>query len=164
MNVFIIAAQTTDGFIAKDENHAASWTSKEDKKRFVELTKKARVIVMGSKTANTLPSPLKDRLNIVYSRNPDLKREGFEYTQKSPQDLIEELSVRGYTDVAVCGGTSIYTLFVKSGLVSKLYVTIEPISFGSGIPLFDEDSSPKLKLIKSETVDGTIFNEYEVLN
>jgi dihydrofolate reductase len=164
MNVFIIAAQTKDGFIAKDENHAASWTSKEDKRRFVELTKKAGVIVMGSKTANTLPFPLKDRLNIVYTRNPDLKREGFEYTQKSPQDLIEELSARGYTDVAICGGTSIYTLFMKSGLVSKLYLTIEPISFGTGLPLFYEDFSSKLKLIKSETVEGTLFNEYEVLN
>ena len=164
MNIFIIAAQTIDGFIAKDENHAASWTSKEDKRRFVELTKQAGVIVMGSKTANTLPFPLKDRLNIIYSRNLDSKREGFEYTQKSPQDLIEELSSRGYSDVAICGGTSIYTLFMNSGLVTKLYLTIEPISFGKGIPLFSEDFSSKLKLVKSETLDGTVFNEYEVLN
>ncbi len=164
MNVFIIAAQTVNGFIEQDDNHAASWTSKEDKRRFVELTKKAGVIVMGSKTANTLPFPLKDRLNIVYSRNPDLKREGFEYTQKSPQDLIEELSSRGYSEVAICGGTSIYTLFMKSGLVSKLYLTIEPISFGTGLPLFYEDFSSRLKLIKTETVEGTVFNEYEVLN
>ena len=67
MEVFILAAQTADGFIAKNHTHAATWTSKEDKQRFVELTKDAGVIVMGSTTFKTLPKPLKNRLNVVYS-------------------------------------------------------------------------------------------------
>jgi len=72
MNVFIITAISADGFIARDSHHPAVWTSKEDKKRFVEITKRAGVVIMGLNTFRTLPKPLKDRLNIVYSLNKDI--------------------------------------------------------------------------------------------
>ena len=35
MKIFIIAALSADGFIAKDARHAATWTSKEDKQFFI---------------------------------------------------------------------------------------------------------------------------------
>jgi len=70
MKTFIIAALTADGYIGKNAKHAAMWTSKEDKKRFIEITKRAGVIVMGQNTWQTLGKPLKDRLNIVYSPTP----------------------------------------------------------------------------------------------
>ena len=42
IKAFIIAAVTADGFIAKDAQHSPfNWTSKADKKRFIELTKRA---------------------------------------------------------------------------------------------------------------------------
>ncbi len=94
MKVFIIAAQTLDGFIAKETNHPAFWTSKEDKQRFVELTKRAGVCVMGSTTFKTLPRPLKERVNIVYSRHETF--EGAETTNKNPVELVKELEERGF--------------------------------------------------------------------
>ena len=54
IKVFIIAAISADGFIAKDTNHPAMWTSKADKKRFIELTKRAGVVIMGATTFKTL--------------------------------------------------------------------------------------------------------------
>jgi len=56
MKVFIIAAISTDGFIAKDPNEpSTAWTSLADKKHFGEITKRAGVIVMGAirRLANT---------------------------------------------------------------------------------------------------------------
>lgn len=159
---FIIVAVTADGFIAKNPTHAAMWTSKDDKKRFVEITKRAGVVVMGETTFKTLPKPLKDRVNIVYSF--DKRFDGAEVTQKSPADLIKELDERGFKEIAICGGSSIYTMFMKSGLIKKLYLTIEPVIFGAGMKLFNEDIDMKLKLVSSTVGEsGSLLLEYDVV-
>ncbi|MCX6716231.1 MAG: dihydrofolate reductase family protein [Candidatus Taylorbacteria bacterium] len=166
MNCFIISCLTADGYIGKNSAHAATWTSKEDKKRFIEITKRAGVVVMGQNTWFTIGRPLKDRLNIVYSPTPiENLPEGVEITMKSPADLLKELEERGFKEVAICGGSQIYTMFMKSGLVNKLYLTIEPVVFGDGIKLFKEDMNQKLKLDKIEsTPGGTVLLDYSVVN
>jgi len=158
---FIIAAMTADGFIAKETKHAALWTSKEDKKRFVEITKKAGVVVMGLNTFNTLHRPLKERLNIIYSNESPI--EGAEITQKSPVDLLKELEERGIKEVAICGGSQIYTMFMKAGVVDRLYLTIEPIFFGQGIKLFNEPIHYHLILENSgQGENGALLLDYKV--
>ena len=96
IHTFIIAAQTVDGFIAKDPSEiSTAWTSGADKKFFVERTKKAGVVVMGSKTFETIGKPLKDRLTIVYSRRGKAY-EDVETTAKHPKDILGELEQRGF--------------------------------------------------------------------
>lgn len=162
IKVFIIAAVSADGFIAKDSQHAAMWTSKADKKRFIELTKKAGVVVMGSATYKTMGRPLKERVNIVYSKKQNF--EGAEITQKSPLELISELESRGFKEVAICGGSQIYTMFMKAGIVDTIYLTVEPIIFGKGITLFNEDLKYYLKLKSSQASEsaGSLLLEYSV--
>mgnify|MGYP001180976091 CR=1 FL=1 len=161
IKAFLIAAVSADGYIAKDEHHPAFWTSKEDKKRFVELTKRAGVIVMGSNTFKTLPRPLKERVNIVYSRTKTF--EGAEVTQKSPAELLEELHSRGFKEVAICGGSNIYNMFMKAGVIDTIYLTIEPILFGKGMRLFEDDMLYRLKLIShTPTEGGALLLEYKV--
>ena len=165
IKVFIIAAQTADGYIAKHSDHPAVWTSKDDKKRFIEITKRAGVMVMGLRTFKTLGKALPGRLNIVYSdkkENPEI--EGVEYTSLSPKDLIKNLDERGFKEVAICGGSSIYTMFMESGIVETLYLTIEPKIFGSGMSLFNKDLDYDLKLVSSEAQEsGTTLLEYDVV-
>jgi dihydrofolate reductase len=165
ISAFIIAATTADGFIAKDEGHSPmAWTSKDDKKRFVELTKRAGVVVMGAKTFQTLPRPLKERINIVYSRSSSKKFEGAEVTQESPEALLRQLEARGFTEVAICGGSQIYTAFLKARVVERLYLTIEPVLFGQGMPLFNEALEYRLELISSNsTPGGSLLLEYTVI-
>jgi dihydrofolate reductase len=161
MHTFIIAAISADGYIAKDEHHPAFWTSKEDKKRFVELTKRAGVVVMGSSTFKTLPRPLKERVNIVYSRSQTF--EGAEVTQKNPVELLAELESRGFKEVAICGGSYIYSMFMKSNMVNMLYLTVEPIIFGAGVRLFNEEMHFQLTLVSSvQTENGALLLEYKV--
>ncbi len=162
MKCFIIAALTADGFIAKDDKHSPfNWTSKEDKKRFIELTKKAGVIVMGSNTYATLPGALKERVNIVYSRSK--KFEGAEVTAKDPVELLKELESRGFKDVAICGGAHIYSLFMKAKVVDRLFLTVEPILFGKGVGLFNDDLLFHLNLVSaSQGEKGALLLEYNV--
>ena len=166
MNCFIIAALSADGLIAKNPTApSTTWTSKEDKRRFVEISKRARVIVMGQNTWLTFGGrALKDRLNIVYSPTPLPPVESMELTTKAPAELLAELESRGFTEVAICGGSQIYTMFMKSGLVTKLYLTVEPVIFGAGIRLFKEEMDVRLKLVSSSQTDGgTMLLEYDVV-
>lgn len=163
IKVFIIAAVSTDGFIAKDNQHSPMyWTSKVDKKRFVELTKRAGVIVMGSSTYKTIGKPLQERINIVYSKQQTF--DGVEITQDDPKELLSKLEARGFKEVAICGGSHIYTMFMKSGLVDTIYLTIEPVFFGKGMTIFNEELHYSLKLVSSAASEstGSLLLEYKV--
>ncbi len=162
MKTFIIAALTADGYIAKDVQHSPfNWTSKADKKRFIEITKKAGVIIVGSNTYKTFPGPLKERTNIVYSRSKTF--EGAETTQDDPVELLKKLEARGFKEAAICGGEAIYTMFMKAKVVDRIYLTIEPILFGKGIKLFNDDMLFHLKLVSSaESESGALLLEYAV--
>lgn len=163
MKVFIIAAITADGFIGLDDNHLADWTSSEDKKLFVELTKEAGVMVMGRKTFETIGKPLPNRKNIVYSSEA-ANIEGVEFTNEAPAQLIERLKQDGYEQLAVCGGQSIYDLFIGADLVDEIYLTIEPVVFGRGINLFKNSKNLSLSLIDHKKInDDTLFVKYKVL-
>ena len=163
MTTFIIAALTADGFIGKNSAHAVDWTSKEDKRFFVEMTKKAGVIIMGQNTYETIKKPLSGRLNIVYSR--DKEYEGVEITQKDPKELLQDLEKRGYQEIAIGGGAAIYTMFMEQGLVDKLYLSIEPVLFGKGITLFNKELDLKLSLISLKQLgEHTVLLEYNVAN
>nr|AIA13725.1 Dihydrofolate reductase [uncultured bacterium] len=163
LHCFINGVETLDGFIAEDKTQiSTSWNSKEDKKRFVEITKRAGVVVMGSSTYETFMRPLKDRLNIIYSRSK--KFEGVEMTNDLPEILLQKLEARGFKEVAICGGASIYTKFLKAGVVDTLYLTIEPVIFGQGVKFFNENLNLKLSLVSEEkTPSGALFLEYKVL-
>lgn len=162
ITVFTIAATSKDGLIAKETDHnPLSWTSKEDKKRFVELSKRAGVVIVGLKTFQTFPKPLKDRLNIIYSWTPIPEAENVEVTSDDPKVLIQKLEKRGFKEAAVIGGGMIYQMFLDSELVDKIYLTVEPIEFGAGIPFYRGNLEDKFKLVKEETVgNGTVFKEY----
>jgi len=164
MKIFIIAALSADGFIAKDQAHAATWTSKEDKQFFAKKTKEAGVVVMGSNTYKTIGRPLKERLNIVYSRQalifPDVQ-----VTQEYPEDLVARLEKQGFGEIAIIGGAQIYTLFMEAGLVDTLYLSVEPLIFGQGIPLFTKPLQTNLSLILQQRLgEQSLLLEYSVVH
>jgi dihydrofolate reductase len=172
MTVFLIAALTADGFIAQETSQVSTaWTSKEDKTWFNDRTKQAGAIVMGSKTFDTIGRALPGRLNVVMTRDPDKYRQQYPeagdnlyFTNQSPSEVLENLKIKNYSEVAICGGSSIYTQFAKAGLLDKIYLTHEPVIFGKGVGLFSEEVTLALKLVKLHTLsEQTVVFEYEVL-
>ncbi len=165
MKTFIIAALTADGLLAKGHDHVTTWTSKADKNFFKEKTKEAGVIVMGSKTFETIGRALPGRRNIVLSRTKKFDDvNGLETSSESPRELVTRLEKEGVRELAICGGAGIYTSFMKENLVDTLYITVEPILFGQGLSLFNESFETKLKLKESRPIgDGAVVLEYEVI-
>ena len=164
MRVFLIAAISADGFIARDENQlSTTWTSKEDHKFFSDMTKEAGVIVMGGTTYRTVNRPLPGRRNIIYSHQK-IEQEGVETTQEAPDKLLARLEREGCKAVAICGGQSIYDMFLEAGLVQELYLTIEPQLFGAGIPLVKSPMTQQLELIEqSKLNEDTLLMHYKVV-
>ncbi len=184
MHVFLIAAISIDGQIgqAKDQVSTA-WTSKEDKQFFVQRTKEAGVMVLGSQTFQTFNRLLPGRVMIVYTRNVEEFRKRVDFqveevtsktttienpevlyaTKLSPVELVVVLEKLGKKELAVCGGSSIYAQFVTAGLVQTFYLTVEPIVFGKGIPLFSEPISIQLELQEVKHLSPqTLLLEYHV--
>lgn len=159
MKTFLIVAMTADGKIAKHKDHLASWTSKEDKKFFVERTKTAGVLIMGQTTYETIGKAMPGRLTVVYSKKT---YPGVETTTKDPAELLKDLEARGYNEVAICGGSTIYTMFMKAKLIDTLYITVEPLLFGEGLSIFNEplDVTLKLETFKPLNDKGTLLLEY----
>jgi len=166
MEVFIIAAQTADGFIGRDKDHISTqWTSKEDSKFFMQKTKEAGVVVMGRTTYETVGKPLPNRLNVVYTSNPEAieTADNLITTDQPPQQLINSLTNKQYDQVAICGGSSIYRMFMEAGVVDSLFLTVEPILFGTGIPLFDKSMESQLNLKQIHQLsDQTVVMEYGI--
>ncbi len=162
MKTFIIAAMTANGFIARNAHHAATWTSKEDKRFFVERTKAAGVMVMGANTYETIGKPMPGRLTIVYSKK---QYEGVETTTLEPAALLADLEKRGYHEVAICGGATIYTMFMKAKLVDTLYITLEPILFGHGMGIFNDGINAELALASFKKLsDNVLLLEYKLIS
>lgn len=165
MKTVLVAAMTADGFIGRDPNHLADWTGKADKKLFVTVTKEAGVMVMGSRTFATIGRALPGRRTVVYTSKPEtITAEGVETTGEEPAELVKRLEKQGATGLAVVGGASIYRQFMAAGVVNELYITVAPLLFGSGVPLFGGELHARLELLETRTLDeNTVLLHYKVI-
>lgn len=104
--------------VAVDKNWAIGLQNRllvsipEDMKFFRKETG-GKVVVMGRKTLESFPGglPLKDRTNIVLSKNPDFRVRGATVVH-SVEEVLEELKQYPPEDVYIIGGDSIYRQFL----------------------------------------------------
>lgn len=132
--------------VAVDENWAIGNKNKllvhipNDMKQFREMTT-GNVVVLGRKTLETFPNgqPLKNRTNIILSRNENYGAEGA-LTVHSVEELLEELKKYDPENVYIIGGDSIYKQllpYCDTAHVTKIDHAYEADSY---FPNLDEDS------------------------
>ena len=93
----------------------------EDMKNFKSLTI-GKVVVMGRETFESLPGkePLKDRVNIVLSKNMDFVNDKLTIC-RSVDELLNELKKFDSEDIFVIGGESVYSQLLP--YCTEAYVT-----------------------------------------
>ena len=161
MNVILIAAMSMNGMIAEQSDQSSlDWTSKEDTRFFVEKTKEAGVVVMGRKTFETIGKGLPGREIVVMTRTPDIheQMDGVVFTDMTSQQIVETYKNKGQQSIAIAGGSNVYSLFIREGLVTDYFLTIEPVLFGNGVPFavgFDR--------VNTKLVETKMLNEQAVL-
>jgi len=104
MQTIIIAAVAKNNIIGKDNK--LPWHYKEDFQHFKQLTLN-HVVVMGRKTFESIGKPLPNRVNIIVSRNKDLRIEGCTIAQ-SLQDAILFCKKKNTEKMFIIGGSSLF--------------------------------------------------------
>ncbi len=166
MKVILLMAMTLDGKIAKNDRHFPDWTGSDDKKFFVQLTKKAGVVIMGSKTFDTIGVPLPERKNIVLTRNRSRQsgRGDLVFTDKPPATILGDLEKDGYSEAVLAGGSIVNSLFARANLIDEIIITIAPRVFGTGISLFADVADMQLELLEIRTLDANhVLLRYRVI-
>jgi dihydrofolate reductase len=148
MEVILLMAATVDGKIARNSTHPTDWTGNVDKRYFRKITKEAGVVVMGSKTYDTIGKPLPGRFNFVMTRNKSRQsdQDNLIFTDQHPIKVLEAIESMGYTSVALIGGASINTLFIWDNLITQIHLVVVPRLFGAGMSLFDGALHTRLSL------------------
>lgn len=166
MIVTLIAAVSADGKIAQEAGQSSlDWTSKEDTQFFVSKTKEIGTVVMGKTTWLTFGRALGGRRLIVLCRDPEAQApvEGVEFVEESAEVLVARLASEGVGSLALCGGATVYSQFLQAGLVDELYLTVEPVLFGDGVPLFS-GGRVNMKFIDSTMLgDASVLLHYQIL-
>ena len=125
-------------------------TVKDDLAHFRELTV-GKTIVYGSSTLRTFPygRPLKNRINLILSTNPNFKPEGA-VVLHSVEELIAYEKSHPEEDIVVVGGASVYKQLMP--YCETAYVTQFEASFEKDAYFPNLDENPSWQCISvSET-------------
>jgi dihydrofolate reductase len=114
MPISIIAALDQNRLIGS--NGKLPWHLPADLARFKNITLN-KTVIMGRKTFESIGGPLPSRLNIILSRNINLKIPQCEVYHTIPVELFSNPN----NEVFIIGGSEIYQTFLP--LANKLYLT-----------------------------------------
>ena len=128
-----------------DSNWAIGYRGKllvsipEDMKFFRSETT-GKVVVLGRKTLDTFPGgqPLKNRTNIILTRNPNYQVKGAIICH-SVEEVLEELKKYNSEDVYIIGGDSIYKEFLPYCDVAHVTRTDHVYDADAWFPNLEED-------------------------
>lgn len=166
-NISAIVAVTIDGKIARHAGHFTDWTSPEDKTFLRSLLDKSDAVVIGNNTYKTAEGPLSKRNCIVFThavRDAERRNDNLLYYNADGPSPITAI-IEPYRTVALLGGTQIYSYFLERNLIDDLYLTIEPVVFGSGLDIFacknEATMNFRLAAVKKLNEKGTVLLHYQ---
>lgn len=138
----LTVATSRDGFISRSTDEPPqAWASAEEQALFFQDVEAADWAIMGRNTHLAADKPTRRR--IVYSsqisgwQRPTqlwLDPEGL-----APRDLaglVED--VHPLHSALILGGTRVHDWFLEHRAIDMVHLTIEPVSFGDGLPVFSD--------------------------
>ena len=152
MKVIVYLAMSVNGMISNKRN-VPDWLSKEFEAGFASICQRTEAVVMGKTTYNFLAPdylPLKDHgtlLVLTHDTSTRASQPNVVFSDKKPSELIALLETRGHTECVIIGGTATVDTFMKAGLVNELILVVEPVVFGKGLPLLNEDLERRVALL-----------------
>ena len=175
MKIILAAVTSLDGKITRwDEPGTQAWNSLEDRQYFSDLIASSKLIIMGRATYEIAKKGMRflpGQKRIVLTSQPEkfsseMSNGQLEFTAETPTELTKRLDGEGYKEALLVGGEKVFQDFLGSGLVSEVWLTLEPEIFGSGKSLAGaKNLKINLGLMSSERLNdrGTLLLKYEVL-
>ena len=170
MKISIYVAVSSNGLISNSRNEP-DWLSSEFGEDFVSICQRYKAVIMGRTTYNKLAPdylPLtSEGTTVVLTTDKQAKSDNptVVFVQNSASEIARMLMDKGHTEAVIIGGTMTISEFVNAGLVSDVYFVVEPVLFGTGLPLLrNVELEFKLKLVAvTKLNDDTIQLHYEIL-
>lgn len=155
MIALIVAMDSKRGI---GRNNTIPWHLPDDVK-FFKNTTTGHNVIMGRKTFESIGKPLKNRQNIVITRDSEQYVNGEHIQFIHSMDKVKEyIDERAEQDFFVIGGSKVYQEF--SDLADRIYLTQIKADFecDTFAPEFDLS---KYKLIEQKEVDTPIAHEFQ---
>lgn len=153
---FTLAVVTSaDGFIARAPDDAPQgWASAEEQALFFADVEAADWAVMGRHTHQAADRP--DRRRVVFSRAGG----GGEWRRPTQLWLdpagLDVAALPGRVGAVhplrrglVLGGTRVHDWFLAQGAIDRVHLTVEPVRFGAGLPLFTGQAGPAEDVLRA---------------
>jgi dihydrofolate reductase len=149
-----IAAVDRKGAIGKGGK--LPWHYSADMKFFRETTT-GHAVVMGRKTWLTIGKPLKNRLNIVLSRDSDIDAQE-SLLVFSDIDSVLSFSNSLTTDLFVIGGAQIYKAFLPH--IEEWIITEVPFTVSGADAFMPQDYLDGFKIVDSKDLDEDLVVKF----
>jgi dihydrofolate reductase len=132
--ISLIWCEDSKGGIGRVEGRGMPWFIKEEMAHFKKTTM-FKPCVMGAKTFGELSEPLKGRINVVVTRNPERYVEDVMWLD-SPRTVIREINAG---EIMICGGRTMYEFFEP--FADRLYRSVLNKSYRCDVQMPDIDYS-----------------------
>lgn len=144
----LIVVASQDGFIARTPaDTPADWASPEEQVHFRAEVARADWGIMGRHTHEAADRP--ERRRIVFSSSaaePHWRRPAQLWLDPAgleADDLAGLVApVRPLREGLILGGTRVHDWFHAQGRIDRVLLTVEPVRFGAGLPLFAGQGGP----------------------
>ncbi len=172
-------AITLDGFIAHDDGSFDGFLPEgEHVADFLDSIKNYGAILMGKNTyevgykygmkpgdpayADFNP----DMKNYVFSRSANFESNNrVQLVRQNEIELVKNLKKEAGKDIWLCGGGALAGSLLEHELIDELLIKLNPVVFGSGIPLFGKSKKEiGLSFLNSKTYDsGVLLLGYKII-
>ena len=174
--VVLMMSISVDGFVVGPHGHAGGLPEPDELKRWkLDRVRGAGTHVMGRVTyqemaahwptsTDAYAAPMNEIPKVVFSKT--LNEAAWAQSSIARGELADEIATlrrQPGAEIIAWGGASLAQALSRAGLIDEYVLVIQPVAFGSGLPLFRNLREPlRLELLEAHTFDsGTVLHIYE---
>lgn len=141
----LTVATSLDGFISRSTDEPPqAWASAQEQEFFFRDVEAADWAIMGRNTHLAADKPHRRRI-IFSSRIKGWQRPTqlwMDPASLTPADLADQVAhIHPLVNALILGGTRVHDWFLAHHAIDKVHLTIEPVRFGDGLPIFSTQAS-----------------------
>ncbi|MGB1287665.1 MAG: dihydrofolate reductase family protein [Aggregatilineales bacterium] len=173
-NLIYYVATTVDHYIAHEDGSVEGFLP--EGAHIADYTNSLRdyeTVIMGKHTyefgyqygMQPGDAPYPHMMHYIFSQSMDMiDTENVKVIREDAVAFVTDLKLQPGGDVYLCGGGTFAGTLLDAGLIDGLILKVNPVIFGSGIPLFgDSTKTANLHLTASKTyTNGVMFQHYDV--
>ena len=169
-------ATTTDGYIARCDGSVDGFlTEGQQIPDYMASLQLYDTVLMGKNTyefgyqyglqAGQVVPTYGHMMQYVFSQSMEqYQLEQLQVIRDDPAEFVRDLKAQDGGMIYLCGGGALAGYLLKHKLIDTLYLKVNPVLFGEGIPLFgDSKQSVTLNLLDSKVYNnGVMFQRYQI--